>query len=92
MVVKVPMLAFVITVNQVSAYAVALFCGAMLFLHVEVLERANISSPIPMFVTPFQEQVAFPCRKHKGQATAFLFEGGRKFLSRRHCEVSRSDW
>jgi hypothetical protein len=72
-VVKVPMLAFVITVNQVSAYAVALFCGAMLFLHVEVLERANISSPIPMFVTPFQDQVAFPCRKHKGAGDGFLF-------------------
>ena len=37
MVVKVPMLAFVITVDQVSAYAVALFCRAMLLLHVMVL-------------------------------------------------------
>jgi hypothetical protein len=33
-----------------------------------------------MFVTAFQEQVAFPCRKkHKGQATAFLFERDQKF-------------
>ena len=31
--VEIPMLAFVIPVNQVSAYAVALFCGAMLFVH-----------------------------------------------------------
>ena len=33
MVVKVPMLAFVITVYKVSAYAVALFRRAMLLLH-----------------------------------------------------------
>jgi hypothetical protein len=33
MVIKVPMLAFVITVYQVSAYAVTLFLGAMLLLH-----------------------------------------------------------
>ena len=37
MVVKVPMFAFVITVDQVSAYAVALFRRAMLLLHVTVL-------------------------------------------------------
>ena len=41
MVVKVPMLAFVITVDQVSAYAVALFRGAMLFLHIVVLVRGR---------------------------------------------------
>jgi hypothetical protein len=33
MVIKVPMLAFVITVYQVSAYPVTLFRGAMLLLH-----------------------------------------------------------
>ena len=33
MVIKVPMLAFVITVNQVSAYAVDVFRRAMLLLH-----------------------------------------------------------
>jgi len=33
MVIKAPMLAFVITVYQVSAYAVALFLRAMLLLH-----------------------------------------------------------
>ena len=41
MVVKVPMLAFVITVYQVSAYAVALFRGTMLLLHVAVLGHAG---------------------------------------------------
>ena len=45
MVVKVPMLAFVITVDQVSTYAVALFCRAMPLLHVMVLvsEQVTIS-------------------------------------------------
>lgn len=38
MVVKVPMLAFVITVYQVSAYAVALFRRAMLLLHFAYLQ------------------------------------------------------
>jgi hypothetical protein len=31
--IKIPMLAFVITMNQVSAYAVALFRGAILLFH-----------------------------------------------------------
>ena len=83
MVVKVPMLAFVITVNQLSAYAVALFCGAMLLLHVEVLERENISSPIPNeCLSPLLEQVAFPCRKSiKGRRRLFFLSGVENLVS-----------
>ena len=43
MVIKVPMLAFVITVDEVSAYAVALFRRAMLLLHVTVLVGKQVT-------------------------------------------------
>jgi hypothetical protein len=45
-VIKVPMLAFVITVYQVSAYAVAPFRRAMLLLHVTVLVNLKIGSAV----------------------------------------------
>jgi len=43
-VVKVPMPAFMITVYQVRAYAVALFGGALLLLHVAVLIQRSRSA------------------------------------------------
>ena len=50
MVVKVPMLAFMITVYQVSAYAVALFRCAMLLLHVAVLVTKQVTTRGPVWV------------------------------------------
>ena len=42
--IEVPMLAFVITVNQVSAYAIAFFRRAMLLLHMAVLVSKEVST------------------------------------------------
>lgn len=42
MVIKIPVSAFVITVDQVRAYAVAVFRRAMLLLHVAVLVSEQV--------------------------------------------------
>ena len=61
MVIEVPMLAFVITVDQVSAYAVALFRRAMLLLHVMVLVSKQVTTrgaDVACTKVSFEEQLS----------------------------------
>jgi hypothetical protein len=67
------MLAFVITVNQVSAYAVTIFCGAMLLLHVEILVSAPNANREDVFVAPFRGKWHSPAaKKQERLAVAFI--------------------